>query len=77
MKPHANSHENDAEHHLYEIFDVERNAVYKYGICGKPLLPDGTSPPRQRTNRYVQPGSWLDSILRHRLADGHFRAQTR
>lgn len=44
MKPHANSHENDAEHHLYEIFDVERNAVYKYGICGKPLLPDGTSP---------------------------------
>jgi hypothetical protein len=44
MKPHANSHENDAEHHLYEIFDVERDTVYKYGICGKPLLSDGTSP---------------------------------
>ncbi len=44
MKPHANSHENDAQHHLYEIFDVERDMVFKYGICGKPLNSDGTSP---------------------------------
>ena len=44
MKPHANSHENDAEHHLYQIFDVERNDTYKYGVCGKPLNPDGSSP---------------------------------
>lgn len=44
MKPHANSHENDSEHHLYEIFDVERENVYKYGISGKPLNPDGSSP---------------------------------
>ena len=43
-KPHANSNENDAEHHLYEIFDVERDDIYKYGICGRPLLPDGSSP---------------------------------
>lgn len=44
MKPHANSHENDAEHHLYEIFDVERDNTFKYGISGKPLNPDGSSP---------------------------------
>ena len=44
MKLHANSHENDAEHHLYEIFDVERNSVYKFGICGKSLNTDGSSP---------------------------------
>ena len=50
MKVHANSHENDAKHHLYEIFDVERNNVFKYGICGKPLNADGTSP---RANEQV------------------------
>jgi hypothetical protein len=44
MKPHANSHENDAMHHLYAIFDVERDMIYKYGICGKPLNSDGSSP---------------------------------
>ena len=43
MKIHANSHDNDAVHHLYEIFDVERNTVFKYGISGKPLLSDGSS----------------------------------
>lgn len=49
-KSHANSHENDADHHLYEIFDVERNDVCKYGICGKPLNPDGSS---SRANEQV------------------------
>lgn len=50
MKPHANSHENDAEHHLYQIFDVERDDIFKFGICGKPLNPDGSSP---RANEQV------------------------
>lgn len=50
MKPHANSHENDAEHHLYEIFDVERDNIFKYGICGKPLNADGSSP---RSNEQI------------------------
>jgi URI fold toxin 2 len=50
MQPHANSHENDAKHHLYEIFDVERNDIYKYGICGKPINLDGSSP---RANEQV------------------------
>lgn len=39
MKKHGNSNENEAEHHLYEIHDVERDDVYKYGICGDPLNP--------------------------------------
>ncbi len=43
MKIHANSHLNEAKHHLYEIRDRERNEVYKYGICGKPLLKNGKS----------------------------------
>jgi URI fold toxin 2 len=50
MKPHANSHENEALHHLYAIFDVERDMIYKYGICGKPLNSDGSSP---RANEQV------------------------
>ena len=32
MKPHANSHENDEEHHLYEIFDVERANLLIFNI---------------------------------------------
>ena len=50
MKLHANSHENDADHHLYEIFDVERDNIFKYGISCKPLNPDGSSP---RANEQV------------------------
>ena len=50
MKKHGNSNENDADHHLYEIRDTEDEDVYKYGICGKPLLPDGSS---SRANEQV------------------------
>ncbi len=50
MKLHANSHENDADHHLYEIFDVERNSTFKFGICGKSFNADGSSP---RANEQV------------------------
>jgi hypothetical protein len=51
MKPRGNSHDNDAPHHLYEIFDVERDDTYKYGISGKPLCADGSSP---RANEQVK-----------------------
>ena len=51
MKIHANSHDNDAVHHLYEIFDVERGNIFKYGISGRPLLIDGSSP---RANEQVE-----------------------
>ncbi len=32
MKMHANSHDNDAVHHLYAIFDVERNTISNMGF---------------------------------------------
>jgi hypothetical protein len=51
MKPHANSHQNQEEHHLYEIYDTLEEDVYKYGICGEPLYADGSSP---RANRQVR-----------------------
>ena len=50
-KPHANSHQNQADHHLYEIRDKQTNDTDKYGICGDPLLPDGSSP---RANRQLR-----------------------
>lgn len=51
MKPHGNSHQNKEEHHLYAIFDIEEQSIYKYGICGEPLNEDGSSP---RANRQVR-----------------------
>ena len=42
--PHGNSKENQDDHHLYGINDREYDDVFKYGICGDPLLPDGSSP---------------------------------
>jgi len=53
MKKHANSNENDAEHHLYEIIDHVEDDVFKYGICGKPLNKDGTSPRANEQVRYL------------------------
>mgnify|MGYP003871236345 CR=1 FL=1 len=53
MKRHANSKDNQAEHHLYEIIDTEEDDVFKYGICGKPLKKDGTSPRANEQVRYV------------------------
>jgi hypothetical protein len=41
---HGNSKENQREHHLYGIKDRERRGIYKYGICGRPLNEDGSSP---------------------------------
>ncbi len=61
MKPHANSHENQEEHHLYEIYDTIEDDIYKYGICGEPLYPDGSSP---RANRQVREFNRLVGFLR-------------
>ena len=47
---HGNDKRNQNEHHLYEIRDRQRNGLYKYGICGKPLNKDGPSP---RANEQV------------------------
>lgn len=43
MSKHANSYDNEAEHHLYEVYDTERDTTFKYGICGDPLNDDGSS----------------------------------
>jgi URI fold toxin 2 len=48
---HANSHKNQDEHHLYEIFDLEEQDVFKYGVCGNPLNSDGSSPRAERQVR--------------------------
>ncbi len=58
MAKHGNSHENDAEHHLYEIRDRRLDDVHKYGICGRPLNKDGTSP---RANEQV---NYLNRAMR-------------
>lgn len=44
MKPHGNSHQNEDDYHLYHIKDSEKNDIFKYGISGKPLNEDGSSP---------------------------------
>jgi len=41
---HGNSNSNPDEHHLYGIFEVETNELYKYGISNQPLNDDGSSP---------------------------------
>jgi len=28
----------------YHILDLEKDVTYKYGVCGDPLEPDGSSP---------------------------------
>ncbi|MCU0393921.1 MAG: hypothetical protein MUE81_22655 [Thermoflexibacter sp.] len=43
MRKHGNANENDNLHHLYEIDDIQEEDIFKYGISGKPLNPDGTS----------------------------------
>lgn len=43
MKPHGNSLQNAELHHLYEIFDTVRGAVFKYGISAEPFGNDGLS----------------------------------
>ncbi|MCB9291545.1 MAG: hypothetical protein H6559_00200 [Lewinellaceae bacterium] len=54
---HGNSQKSKRPHHLYEIRDKEENDVLKYGICGKPLNRDGSSP---RANEQV---SLFNAIL--------------
>lgn len=61
MKPHANSHQNEEDHHLYEIFDTFEVDTYKYGISCDPLYKDGSSP---RANRQVREFNRLVGFLR-------------
>jgi URI fold toxin 2 len=40
---HGNSLKNPNLHHLYEIYDKEKNDVFKYGISDDPIEKDGLS----------------------------------
>jgi hypothetical protein len=40
---HGNDLNNDLEHHLYEIFDKQKETTYKYGISCTELNEDGAS----------------------------------
>ena len=43
MSKHGNSKENDRLHHLYGIYEEKTDDLFKYGISGGPIGPDGTS----------------------------------
>lgn len=62
MKRHGNSDQNDADHHPYEIYDEERKGTYKYGICGDPLYPDGSSPRATRQVNFLNGAVGLSKV---------------
>ena len=37
MSIHGNSFQNQSPHHLYAIYDLEENTIFKYGISDKPI----------------------------------------
>ena len=41
---HRNDKRNQDDHHLYALHDRERKGLYKFGISGRPLNKDGSSP---------------------------------
>lgn len=43
MTVHGNSNQNNKPHHLYAIYDKERDEVFKYGISHDPIDADGLS----------------------------------
>lgn len=50
---HRNSHQNKEPHHLYEIFDKEKEEVFKYGISSDPIDGDGLSRRMRRQLRIL------------------------
>ena len=43
MNIHGNSNQNEKAHHLYLIYDLEEQTVFKYGISDKPIDAAGYS----------------------------------
>ena len=43
MRTHGNSIQNDKPHHLYVLYDLEEDDIFKYGISDKPILSNGYS----------------------------------
>ena len=53
------------EHHLYEIVDQKTNTVFKYGICGRVLNKDGSSPrANEQVNLFNRLAGWARYIAR-------------
>ena len=47
------------EHHLYEIIDQKTDTVFKYGICGRRLTKDGSSPrANEQVNLFNRLAGW-------------------
>lgn len=47
------------EHHLYEIVDQKTDTVFKYGICGRRLTKDGSSPrANEQVNLFNRLAGW-------------------
>ena len=47
------------EHHLYEIVDQKTDPVFKYGICGRRLTKDGSSPrANEQVNLFNRLAGW-------------------
>ncbi len=60
MKPHGNSKKSKRPHHLYAIEDREKKTTFKYGICGRPLNKDGSSPrANEQVNLFNRVAGWL------------------
>jgi URI fold toxin 2 len=43
MQIHGNSLQNKKRHHVYVVFDKEKDDIYKYGISHDPIESDGLS----------------------------------
>lgn len=43
IKYHQNSNKNTDPHHIYEILDLLKDDVFKYGMSGDPIDKDGLS----------------------------------
>lgn len=52
-KEHGNLTSNPADHHLYEIIDKVDDDIFKYGISGKKLRADGSSPRAEKQVRIL------------------------
>ncbi len=56
---HRNDRRNQDDHHLYAIHDRDRKGIFKYGISGRPLKKDGTSPrAKEQVNLFNRVVGW-------------------
>ncbi len=60
MSFHGNSNKSNKEHHLYAIYDLEEEDVFKFGISDKPVGEDGYSlRMREQVNYLNKAVGWM------------------